>query len=60
MAGEIKVTLRRSGIGRKKYFTKVLHGLGLTKLHKTVTVQDTPEMRGMIAKVSHMVEVQEQ
>jgi len=60
MAGEIKVTLRRSGIGRKKYFTKVLQGLGLTRLHKTVTVQDTPEMRGMIAKVAHMVEVQEQ
>jgi len=60
MAGEIKVTLRRSGIGRKKYFTKVLQGLGLTRLHKTVTIQDTPEMRGMIAKVAHMVEVQEQ
>jgi len=60
MAGEIKVTLLKSGIGRKKYFTKVLLGLGLTKLHKTVTVQDTPEMRGMIAKVAHMVEVQEQ
>ncbi|PLY01881.1 MAG: 50S ribosomal protein L30 [Desulfuromonas sp.] len=60
MAAEIKVTLRRSGIGRKKYFTKVLQGLGLTRLHKTVTVQDTPEMRGMIAKVAHMVEVQEQ
>lgn len=60
MAGEINVTLRRSGIGRKKYFTKVLQGLGLTRLHKTVTVQDTPEIRGMIAKVAHMVEVQEQ
>lgn len=60
MAGEIKVTLRKSGIGRKKYFTKVLQGLGLTKLHKTVTVKDTPEIRGMIAKVAHMVDVEEQ
>lgn len=57
MAGEIKVTLRKSGIGRKQYFTKVLKGLGLTKLHQTVVVPDTPEMRGMVAKVAHMVSV---
>jgi large subunit ribosomal protein L30 len=59
MAGNVKVTLRRSGIGRKEYFTRVLKGLGLTRLHQTVVVQDTPEMRGMIRKVSHMVSVED-
>ena len=58
MAGEIKITLKKSGIGRDKYFTKVLNGLGLTKLNKTVVRKDTPEIRGMIRKVSHMVSVE--
>lgn len=58
MAGEIKVTLKKSGIGRNQYFTKVLKGLGLTKLNKTVVLKDTPEIRGMIRKVEHMVAVE--
>lgn len=56
---DIKVTLKRSGIGRNKYFTKVLNGLGLRRLHQTVVLQDTPEIRGMINKVNHMVTVEE-
>ena len=56
---DIKVTLKRSGIGRNKYFTKVLIGLGLRRLHQTVVLQDTPEIRGMIYKVNHMVTVEE-
>lgn len=56
---EIKITLKRSGIGRDKYFTKVLHGLGLRRLNQSVVKQDTPEIRGMISKVSHMVTVEE-
>lgn len=59
MPGQIKVTLKKSGIGRKEYFTKVLKGLGLTKLHKTVELPDTPEIRGMIRKVAHMVVVED-
>ena len=59
MAGQLKVTLKKSGIGRKEYFTRVLNGLGLTKLNKTVVVQDTPEIRGMIRKVAHMVSVED-
>jgi len=59
MAGEIKVTLKMSPIGRKEYFSRVLHGLGLTKLNKTVVLKDTPEIRGMVRKVSHMVTVDE-
>ena len=60
MAAEIKVTLKRSGIGRDKYFSKVLKGLGLRRLHQTVVLKDTPEIRGMISKVCHMVSVEEQ
>jgi large subunit ribosomal protein L30 len=56
---DIKVTLKRSGIGRDKYFTRVLHGLGLRRLNQTVTLQDTPEIRGMINKVSHLVSVEQ-
>lgn len=59
MAAEIKVTLKRSGIGRDKYFTKVLNGLGLRRLNQTVVLQDTPEIRGMITKVCHMVAVEQ-
>jgi len=59
MAGQIKVTLKRSGIGRSVYFTKVVKGMGLTRLHQTVVLPDTPEIRGMIRKVSHMVAVEE-
>lgn len=56
---DIKVTLKRSGIGRDKYFTRVLHGLGLRRLNQTITVKDTPEIRGMINKVSHLVVVED-
>jgi large subunit ribosomal protein L30 len=59
MAGQVKVTLKKSGIGRKKYFTQVLKGLGLTKLNKTVVLPDTPEIQGMIRKVAHMVAVED-
>lgn len=56
---DIKVTLKRSSIGREKYFSKVLQGLGLRRLNQTVQLKDTPEIRGMINKVSHMVAVEE-
>lgn len=53
----IKIKLIRSGIGHPKKHRLVLKGLGLTKLNKMVTRQDTREIRGMIKKVSHLVEV---
>ncbi len=59
MAAEVKVTLKKSPIGRKAYFAKVLKGLGLNRLHQTVTLQDSPEIRGMIRKVEHMVVVED-
>jgi large subunit ribosomal protein L30 len=59
MAGEIKITLKRSVIGRDKYFSKVVKGLGFRRLNQTVVLKDTPEIRGMINKVAHMVTVEE-
>jgi large subunit ribosomal protein L30 len=58
MADTIKVTLVKSGIGKNKKIRQTLTGLGLTKLHKTVVLQNTPSIRGMINKVSFMVKVE--
>jgi large subunit ribosomal protein L30 len=59
MSAEIKVTLVRSGIGRPESQKAVLHGLGLKKLNRTVTLKNTPEIRGMVRKVSHLLKVEE-
>ncbi len=58
MADTIKVTLVKSGIGKNKKIRQTLTGLGLTRLHKTVVLQNTPSIRGMIGKVSFMVKVE--
>jgi large subunit ribosomal protein L30 len=57
MADTIKVTLVRSGIGRDKKIRQTLKGLGLTKLNKTVELENTPAIRGMIEKVTFLVKV---
>ena len=59
MAGNVKVTLVRSMIGRPERQRRVLRGMGLTRLNKTVELKDTPEIRGMINKVSHLVSTEE-
>ena len=59
MAETIKVTLVKSSIGSIEKIKATLTGLGLTKLNKTITRKDTPEIRGMIAKVSHLVRIEE-
>jgi len=59
MSKILKITLRRSLIGRAERHRRVVHSLGLRKLNKTVVLQDTPTVRGMIRKVSHMLEVEE-
>jgi large subunit ribosomal protein L30 len=55
----LKITYRRSGIRRPKDQQDTLVGLGLTKLNKTVVRLDTPEIRGMVKKVLHLVSVEE-
>ncbi len=58
MADTIKVTLVKSGIGRDKKIRETLRGLGLTKLNRTVTLKNTPAIRGMVNKVTFMVRIE--
>jgi len=57
MAETIKVTLVKSGIGKNRKIRQTLRGLGLTKLNKSVELNNTPAIRGMIQKVSFLVKV---
>jgi large subunit ribosomal protein L30 len=59
MSGMLKITLVRGLSGRTERARKVVRGLGLTKLHKPVLRVDTPEVRGMVNKVSFLLEVEE-
>ena len=56
---ELKVTLVKSKHGRLKNHKACVAGLGLRKMHQTVTVADTPEKRGMINRVSYLLSVEE-
>jgi large subunit ribosomal protein L30 len=56
---EIKVTLVKSKHGRLKSHKACIAGLGLRRIHQTVSVQDTPENRGMINRISHLLSVEE-
>jgi large subunit ribosomal protein L30 len=60
MSKELQITLIRSGIGRPQKHRLTLKSLGLNKLHKTVVLKDTPQVRGMVNKVSHLLKVVEQ
>ena len=57
--GKIKVTQVKSGIKQTVRQKRTLEALGLRKLHKTIEVERTPQVLGMVAKVSHLVEVEE-
>jgi large subunit ribosomal protein L30 len=59
MATQLKITLVKSHIGRPPAHRAVLLGMGLNKTNKSVTLGDTPEVRGMIRKVAHLVKVEE-
>ena len=59
MAATVNVTLVRSMIGRPEKHRRVLRGMGLTRLNKTVALEDTPAVRGMVQTVSHLVRVEE-
>ncbi|WP_173273859.1 50S ribosomal protein L30 [Thiosulfatimonas sediminis] len=56
---KIKLTLVKSIIGRLPAHKACVSGLGLRKMHQTVSVIDTPENRGMINKVSYLLKVEE-
>tara|TARA_B100001250_G_scaffold291374_1_gene253107 strand:+ start:430 stop:618 length:189 start_codon:yes stop_codon:yes gene_type:complete len=55
----IKIKLVKSGIGRIKNHKLCIKGLGFKKLNQTVSVSDTPSNRGMINKISDMLEILE-
>jgi large subunit ribosomal protein L30 len=57
MVKTITVTLVKSGIGKSKRIKQTLKGLGLTKLNKTVELENTAAIRGMIKKVSFLVKI---
>ena len=59
MAETITFTLVKSSIGSTEKIRATLTGLGLTKMNKTITRKDTPELKGMLSKVSHLVLIKE-
>ena len=56
---KLKVTLVKSKHGRNKWHQACVRGLGLRRIRHTVEVQDTPQNRGMINKVSYLLKVEE-
>ena len=57
--GKIRVTQVKSAIKRTARQKRTLEALGLKKLHQTIEHEDTPQIRGMVQKVIHLVEVEE-
>ncbi len=55
----LRVTQIGSPIGRRKDQRQTLVGLGLNKMHRTRELEDTPAVRGMIEKISHLVRLEE-
>ena len=59
MGNTLKVKMVKSEIGRPEKQRKILRGMGLNKLNNSVTLSDTPQIRGMINKVIHLVSMEE-
>lgn len=59
MAKMLKITLTKSTIGASPKQRKVVEALGLKKMHRCVELADTPQTRGAIDKVAHLVTVEE-
>lgn len=59
MSGTLRITLVRSLSGRREALRRVVRGLGLSRLHRTVERPDTPEIRGMIEKAKVLLRVEE-
>jgi large subunit ribosomal protein L30 len=57
MAGTINVTQVKSTIGNKPVHRKTMKALGLGGIGRSTTLPDTPDVRGMLAKVDHLVEI---
>jgi large subunit ribosomal protein L30 len=59
VSGRLRITLRRSQIGGTPRQREVLRGLGLRRINSSVVRPDDPAIRGMVYKVTHLVEVEE-
>jgi large subunit ribosomal protein L30 len=55
----IQIILRKSGSGRPPKHRRTLMSLGLRKINQAILRRDTPEIRGMVRQISHLVEVKE-
>ena len=60
MSKTLKITLKKSMIGRPEKHRRVVRSMGLRKPNNAVVLNDTVTVRGMIRKVSHMLEVEEE
>lgn len=56
----LKITQVKSVIGQKSGMKKTVEALGLRRMHQTVTKTDTPQIRGMVNKIQHLVVVEEE
>ena len=59
MSGKLKITLVKSMIGRPEKHRRVLRGLGLKKVNRSVLRENTPAIQGMVNVVSHLVTAEE-
>ncbi|MFC2153039.1 50S ribosomal protein L30 [Actinomycetota bacterium] len=59
MADTLKITLVRSTIGEKPKTRATIESLGLRKINSTVERPDTPDVRGMVHRARHLLEVEE-
>lgn len=57
---QLKIKLVKSGIGCSTKQKRVIRGLGFRRLNQTIARPDTPQIRGMIFKVQHLLEVSEE
>lgn len=55
---QIKITWKKSCIGRPSYQRRIVRSLGLKRLHHSVVHEDSPTIRGMVNKVQHLVAVE--
>ncbi|MEA3375472.1 MAG: 50S ribosomal protein L30 [Anaerolineae bacterium] len=59
MTGKLRITLSKSPVGYRREQKRTVRALGLRRMHQTVELSDTPTIRGMVNKVSHLVTVEE-
>ncbi len=59
MAGKLEITWKKSTIGSPKKVRDTIRGLGLKRLNQTVVRSDLPEIRGMVKKVIHLLDIKE-